>query len=232
MSEKDCMKGSNYWVAFVLIGLGTLFLLDNLDILDFIDFWQLWPLILIGIGVSKIRTHRESDKNSGIVLLVIGSVFLLSNLDILPWNMVWSFWPIALIAAGLWMIYRHKNRPQAEGGSNADQVDAFALFGGNERKILSQNFQGGGASAVFGGVGLNLMEARLAPGENELAVFAMFGGIEISAPGHWNIIVKGFPIFGGLEESRSRIPDLPVDTERTLVVKGFVMFGGVEIKSK
>lgn len=40
--------------AFVLIGLGILFLLDTMGILNSIWVWRLWPLALIAIGVLLI----------------------------------------------------------------------------------------------------------------------------------------------------------------------------------
>jgi hypothetical protein len=41
----------------VLIGLGVLFLLDNLGILPLSDVLRYWPLILIGLGVSSLYSR-------------------------------------------------------------------------------------------------------------------------------------------------------------------------------
>jgi hypothetical protein len=46
--------------AFILIGLGILFLLDEMGALHFDWIWRFWPLILIAIGVRILlqRQHR------------------------------------------------------------------------------------------------------------------------------------------------------------------------------
>jgi TM2 domain-containing membrane protein YozV len=46
--------------AFILIGLGVLFLLDEVGVLHFHNFWRFWPLVLIAIGIRILmrRTGR------------------------------------------------------------------------------------------------------------------------------------------------------------------------------
>ena len=46
--------------AFILIGLGLLFLLDELGIMHFHNLWRFWPLVLIAIGIRVLmrRTGR------------------------------------------------------------------------------------------------------------------------------------------------------------------------------
>jgi len=40
--------------AYVLIGLGVLFLLDEIGILHFHSLWRFWPLVLIALGVRVL----------------------------------------------------------------------------------------------------------------------------------------------------------------------------------
>jgi Domain of unknown function (DUF5668)/B-box zinc finger len=46
--------------AFVLIGLGVLFLLDEVGVLHFHSLWRFWPLVLIALGIRVLmrRTGR------------------------------------------------------------------------------------------------------------------------------------------------------------------------------
>ena len=44
--------------AFVLIGLGVLFLLNEMDVLNFDRLWRFWPLVLIAIGVRVLMRRR------------------------------------------------------------------------------------------------------------------------------------------------------------------------------
>lgn len=47
--------------AFILIGLGVLFLLDEVGVLHFHSLWRFWPLVLIALGVRVLmrRTGRS-----------------------------------------------------------------------------------------------------------------------------------------------------------------------------
>ena len=40
--------------AFILIGLGVLFLLNEMDVLNFDRLWRFWPLVLIAIGIRVL----------------------------------------------------------------------------------------------------------------------------------------------------------------------------------
>jgi hypothetical protein len=44
--------------AFILIGLGALFLLDELGVLHMHSLWRFWPLVLIAIGI-RILMRRS-----------------------------------------------------------------------------------------------------------------------------------------------------------------------------
>ncbi len=44
--------------AFILIGLGVLFLLNEMDVLNFDRLWRFWPLVLIAIGIRVLMRRR------------------------------------------------------------------------------------------------------------------------------------------------------------------------------
>jgi predicted membrane protein len=231
MSEQH-RYGSHFWLAVVLIGVGVLLLLDNLGF-DFIgSIWRFWPVVLIVIGLFKLKTGDPSERSSGYTLLTIGGIFLLISLRILRWHTIWQFWPVALIIAGLSLIYRrHRAADQVETeGYNEETIDAVAVFGGCERKICSTNFRYAHASAVFGGVVLDFSNAKLT-GDATVNIFTMFGGTELKVPQNWQVVMKGVPIFGGFEDSRAQPAEGYPENRPVLIVRGFVMFGGIEIKN-
>jgi TM2 domain-containing membrane protein YozV len=47
--------------AFILIGLGVLFLLDEMGALHFDWIWRFWPLILIALGVRILMQRQRRD---------------------------------------------------------------------------------------------------------------------------------------------------------------------------
>jgi predicted membrane protein len=224
--------GSHFWLAVILIGVGVLLLMDNLGIRLVSNIWHFWPLVLIIIGLIKLRTDNPGQKSSAYTLLFIGGLFLLVELGVLRWRLIWQFWPVILILFGLSLIYRkHRGEQDESTGYSDETIDAVAFFGGCERKISSKGFRGGHTSAMFGGVSLDFTHAKLAGGEASINVFTIFGGTELKVPHDWQVVMKGVPIFGGFEDSRPHPLENPAESGQTLVIKGFVMFGGIEIKS-
>ena len=58
--DADCGSGSRVPVgAVILIGLGVLFLLDELGALHFDWIWRFWPLILIAIGIRVLMQRQR-----------------------------------------------------------------------------------------------------------------------------------------------------------------------------
>ena len=109
-----------------------------------------------------------------------------------------------------------------------DTDDVSAIFGGSETINTSKNYQGGKATAVFGGVVIDLRDAHIKK-EATLNVFALCGGVEVKVPREWKIQPQVFPIIGGVEsKSHSQKAD---DNAPVLIITGTVALGGVEVRS-
>jgi hypothetical protein len=109
-----------------------------------------------------------------------------------------------------------------------DQSDQFvAIFSGVERtghwSVRPHSF----ATALFGGVKLDLSEAVFESNEITIEVFCLFGGVELKVPEGTRVENRVIAVFGGCDQKVSQpTPDAP-----TLVLKGFVGFGGVEVRN-
>lgn len=66
----------------VLIGLGTIFLLNNLGLLDWSiwsSLWRLWPILLIAAGLDMVfgrKTPWASWVIAGLMVITVGGVVL------------------------------------------------------------------------------------------------------------------------------------------------------------
>jgi hypothetical protein len=248
--------GQGIIFAVLMIAAGVFLFLDNIGLFHFHDIWRFWPVALIAIGVAKLTDCRGlGGRVWSLMLIVVGVSFLLDNLGI--WHASWNLiWPLGLIGFGLLLlvnaIERHNFpvysafRPDgASSGANPPSNAATAntspentlrewvTFGGLKRKLDTQNFQGGEAVAVFGGIEIDLRRANIAPGTNDVVIDAnsTFGGIEIRVPDNWRVITRGIGIFGGYEDKT--IPPRGqegVDAPR-VIVKGYALFGGVSIEN-
>jgi predicted membrane protein len=172
------------------------------------------------------------------MLIFAGVILQLNQLGYsrFGWN---EFWPVILIAAGLMLMWNtleaRKRRAESSpsGSDPRTTLNEAVVFGGLERRMTSQDFQGGDVTAIFGGVELDLTEANIQGDQATLAITAIFGGVEVRVPRTWQVAFRGSPIFGGIED-KTRTPPLgdPASPNpKTLVITGAVIFGGLEIKN-
>ena len=230
--------GARFVLGFAVVALGVLFLLDNTGYVDALHLWRYWPLALIAIGLGKLPAARTTPERTGaVVWIAAGLLFLANALDWLDFN-VWSLWPIGLVLIGLRMIWGTMRRPSAPvsraGAGDATSDDAnsyfkgFALMSGWERRIVSQQFRGGEATAVMGGGEIDLREAKIGTSPAVIDIFTMMGGIDIRVPGDWMVTNEVQALLGGVEDGRKERGN---DPNKQLIVKGFAVMGGVEIKN-
>ncbi len=94
---------SLFW-GVLLMGMGTLFLLERLHIANVHDITRnYWPLFLAAIGVSKL--FKPGSAWSGISLIGVAVWLQLVNLHLFDLN--WeSSWPLLLIIVGGVMVLR------------------------------------------------------------------------------------------------------------------------------
>ena len=72
----------------------------------------------------------------------------------------------------------------------------------------------------------------MAPGENAIDVFCVFGGMKLVIPEGWTVKIRVMSLFGGFSDKhRYRVPETKNDQDSVLIIKGTVIFGGGEIKS-
>ena len=98
--------------AIVIIGVGVIFLLNNLHVLRAEEWYRYWPTILIAAGLAKlVDSNTQGGRLAGGVLIGVGGLFLLDtfNLIQLTWD---AFWPLVLIGVGLLMLFNRLSGPR------------------------------------------------------------------------------------------------------------------------
>ncbi len=105
MGQKHHERNGHLFIAFGLIFVGCLLLLEQMDLVTSFDFWDLWPLLLVLIGLNLISNSRRNRRQPfiGSVFVILGSYLLLEHFDLMPnfyldWELVW---PVLLIILGL-----------------------------------------------------------------------------------------------------------------------------------
>ena len=217
------------WIGAILIGIGVLVILGNVGVLE--NFGGLlatyWPALLILAGGFNIVTN-PAGKVGGFIVATAGLLLLLNNIDQVQIFTHISFWPVALILAGIWFLFRGGKEPTV---IDRDSLNLVALFSGNSSRAVSQSFKGGSSVSMFGGSEVDLRDAKLSGGEAKFDVFAMFGGTEITVPEDWEMVIKGLPLFGGMDD-KTNAPAREGEVDPpTLVINYLALFGGVEVKN-
>ena len=217
-------------IGFGILAIGLLWTLDNLDIMESEPITRWWPVLLIVIGGVQLF-DRRANKGGPIVLMVIGSVLVLRRLhwvyldlgDLIPIG-------IALLGAKLiWDAVARRQRPAGVPGEPDSELHAFAIMGGVKRQSIASDFRGADASAIMGGVELDLRKAQIQDGQEAVVdAFALWGGVEIFIPQHWRVISDVFPLMGAFEDKtmQTAAPNAPA-----LRVRGSAVMGGIEVKN-
>lgn len=245
--------GNILWgIAFILAGVGVA---GNIfELWDFNLFFNGWwtLFIIIPCFISIIQNGFNTGNSIGIA---IGALLLLSAQNILPRGFSWKlFFPAILVIIGLSIIFKPKYKavdykPGSSGSSSASNesstqhqqytynshnshnwntscgTDLLAVFCGNNGSFADREFKGASCTAVFGGVELDLRNAKITH-DVTIDATAIFGGVDIFTDNNVQVVYRSVPIFGGVDcRVPARDKNLP-----TVFVNSVAVFGGIEIK--
>ena len=209
-------------IGVLLVLIGGIFLLDNLGFdIDIPYYLFSWPAIFVVFGVINLVS---GNGKAALIFFGLATVFYLHYYDVVKLR---DIWPAILIFIGLTFILRRKSEPKNISESGDNFFDEVAVFGGTERKYISDNLQGGKITCVFGGSEIDLRGSKAQNGA-VIEIFCMFGGVELMVPEDWKVNMDATAIFGGFSDARKNVTNA---TETTVHIKGFTMFGGGEIKN-
>lgn len=135
----------NNFGAFLLIGLGVLFLLGqifNFNLFGWLDMGDLWPLFVMLPGLALVAVAFFGGRQAaplvfpGAAVTTTGGILFLQNAGILPWE-GWAYlWALYPAAVGLAMIFfgrrTGQNHLATQGGRilmiGAVLLAVFAVF--------------------------------------------------------------------------------------------------------
>jgi predicted membrane protein len=233
------------FAGILVVGVGAVLLARQMGA-DFPHWLFSWKTMLIAVGLYIGFKHAFRNWK-WVIPIMIGGAFLLE--DFFPGMEIHSFfWPILVMFIGLMIIFKPRSRrhekwkqwrdehrgkwdrncENAGFNSSDDLLDTVAVFGGVKKNVISKNFKGGEVTCCFGGAQINLSQADL----NEKAVLevnAIFGGVKLIVPQHWELQTSELvTVMGGIEDKRPQ-QSAPVTSGKILVLKGSAIFGGIEI---
>jgi Cell wall-active antibiotics response 4TMS YvqF len=121
---------------------------------------------------------------------------------------------------------QHSFQAQDEDRQNgSDSFKDVAIMGGVKRTNLSKDFRGGTATAVMGGIELDLRHAIMDRGEAVLDVSSVMGGVKVRVPASWTVVSRVSSVMGGFKDDTHH----PGNEDHRLVLKGTVLMGGLTV---
>ena len=150
--------------------------------------------------------------------------------DYQPSSQTWR--PILIIGAVLLVIAVFSNQPYSlaqdeESASGSNTLEEVAIMAGVKRANLSVDFRGGEATAVMGGVDIDLRDAVMEGKEAVLDVSSIMGGVKIRVPESWTVVPRVTTIMGGFKNDTRR----PPNDDHKLILEGAVVMGGLKISN-
>jgi predicted membrane protein len=225
-------------VGIFLIGFNTGFISEEYRHIIFS-----WQMLLIAIGIVNIFDWRSIIP--GVILILVGGFFILPELHTFDYEVTKLLWPVIIILLGLLIIFsgfirRHRYPPTAPNFppqfsdskiNDLGYIDEVNIFSGKKHSLTSREFKGGKITNIFGGSELDLTQVALAESQNYLEIICIFGGVSITVPSDWNVIVRVKPFLGGFSDQRRFIKTNGDNPKKELIITGVAIFGGGEIKS-
>jgi predicted membrane protein len=195
---------------------GILLILGNLSVIP-VNENVIWPILLIVIGTNML-IRPTSLKEWGERLNQAGEQARESR------------WERRRL--------RRERRAQWRGGPAADvfpgdRIKESIVFSAVNRRVETQQFEGGALDAVFGSIEIDLRTAAVSSPNRQVRVEAnaVFAGIEIVVPTTWKVLLQAAAVFGGCENKTLPPRPEPGIEPVTLIVTGGAVFGGITIQN-
>jgi len=169
----------------------------------------LWSLGLIAIGLKSAGLFELSPQPDAYL------PFLL----------------LALLAIPGWRFLSSRRRMRKTDRAGDGVLDGWASFGGREWRNDSSEFRGGSVLAALGSYKVDLQDSETTVEGAVIEASTLFGGVEIRVPQHWNVTVKGIPVFGVYSDKTGPVSQEQGREPHHLLVKGVALFGAVSVES-
>lgn len=210
--------------GLMVVALGGVLLANNLGVINFSDWDKFWGVFWGGLFLAAGLTALFSRGAwvLGVLLTTIGVLIGLGSFGVVDVDLGKIIWPVVVIGIGLSILFRFDPSKSKKSGDTLR--DKTAIFYGENARPKG-DYDGGSLSAIFGGIELDLRQAKVKDGA-VIDIFTFCGGIDITMPSDVIIQneVRGF--LGGSEDKT--VPD--TKAKKKIIVRGECILGGLEIK--
>lgn len=218
--------------GLLLVCVGIILCLNRLGLTDIDIFFRGWWTLFI-IVPCLIGLLSDKDKTGSLIGLFIGVAILLSVNNIIDFDLIIKLlFPIILVLIGLTIIFKNvtdKNVNEKINELNKDEkikIGSYCSTFSSQNINVDETFNGCNLDAIFGGIKLDLRDAKIKK-DVVINATAIFGGIDVLVPEDVEVKIKSTSIFGGASnKSKNEVNE----KSNTIYVNATCLFGGVDIK--
>jgi len=213
--------------SFILIGLGTIFLVQKYF---YFNVWKLFfPMAIIVVGLWLLMDRKKtyfSPRTSGKQRL--------SDEPEVDYTHDVNYAHVDENDEGEYggqqETHAEQNQNYSRGTvTDEDFLNSTAIFSEEKKIVTSRNLQGGEVVNIFGGTDINLIQADM-QGPIVIDIFQIFAGTKLIVPANWKVHSKVVSIFGEVDDRRF-FQESVKDNRKIIYLKGTSIFGGITIKS-
>jgi TolB-like protein len=211
------------------VEIGQLLNTDYIVIGNVSKFGSTWTLDarLIDVGLGKGVISAKFSKEGKIdVLLTMGITSIAKQLS-------------DLSSDDAYMVENNSSSKQNEGSYKSKDVKVkgrrvfgLGLFSSSDQVVVDEPVKGGLLVAMFGGIDLNLIRAKLNKRKNVVYIFIAFGGATILVPKDMYVNTQVIPLFSGFSNKSKFVAEDKTQSDKKLIIRGIILFGGGSVKNK
>jgi cytochrome c-type biogenesis protein CcmH/NrfF len=217
----------------LVVLVGVLLLLGTTDALPTESLWDFLPSVFVALGVWALVRSRFRNVTGPVMVVAVAATYQAKNLGYVTDQQLGTWWPLFVVLFGALLLVGRSRRARSRSVSvsegDAGDVTLVSLFSGSERRVTGPGFRGGDVLVAFGGAELDLRDADAPDRPATVECLVLFGGAELYVPDDWNVDLDVLPLFGGVDDQRTRPPGDDTDAGADLVVTGIALFGGVSV---
>ncbi|MCL2193968.1 MAG: hypothetical protein FWB78_11325 [Treponema sp.] len=226
-------KPSNFAWGMCLLLIAAFVLVNQFSGFTAIGIGSIIAIIVASIFIVQCMVRRHFAPLP--IPLAVLYIVLQTPLG-LPTIQIWPMIVAAVLAyIGLDMLlpgkrWRRKFRQsrvhmETKDGNNPS---VSVNFGEVSRHLHADALETVQLNCSFGAMEVFLDRTELSPNGAEIVINCKFGAIELSVPGHWQIIDQLDCLAGGVEIKKGSAS--PTDNAPRLTLSGGVSFGGIEVR--
>ena len=137
---------------------------------------------------------------------------------------------VLVVLGSLWALGQARARRRTVGDESSDEFAVASYLGGASWTSTADSLRRGVVRVVCGGVDLDLRPAVVDPAGATLELSPTFGGVNVTVPTDWRVLVDDRSRLGGVDAQVTPPDELP-DAAPLLRVSVRARLGGVAIRA-